>query len=126
MLNIQELATLAHYAPKGFVILPLNNGGYESIRASQTRHFGILSGVDVESGVNIPPFSKLCPAFGLRYAGVDSLEEFDRLLPELGEEDTPILVDLHIPKFEQRGPGVRTTMSPDGKPSTTALGEIAW
>lgn len=126
MLNIQELATLAHYSPRGFVIFLLDNGGYESIRASQWRHFGILSGVDVNSGVNIPSFRKLCDAFGLRYVSIDSLRAFESLLPELDDQAPPILVDLHIPNFEQRGPGVRTTMSADGKPATTPLGEISW
>ena len=27
MFNVQELATLSHYAPKGFVLFVLNNGG---------------------------------------------------------------------------------------------------
>ena len=58
MLNLQELATLVHYAPKGFVIFLLNNNGYESIRASQTRFFGGVSGVDEASGVFIPQYEK--------------------------------------------------------------------
>jgi acetolactate synthase-1/2/3 large subunit len=126
MLNLQELATLAHYAPKGFVILLLNNGGYESIRASQSRHFGILTGVDESSGVFIPDFRKICQAFGLHYETVTSLEDFARLLPALDSEGEPVLVDMHIPNFEARGPGVKTTMGLDGKPSTTPLSEISW
>jgi acetolactate synthase I/II/III large subunit len=126
MLNLQELATLAHYAPKGFVILLLNNHGYESIRASQTRHFGIEAGVDINSGVFIPDFEKLARAFGIRYESVRSLEDLDRLLPRLDAQAAPVLVDMHIPSFEPRGPGVRTVMGPDGKPSTTPLSEISW
>lgn len=126
MLNLQELATLAHYAPRGFVILLLNNHGYESIRASQTRHFGMEAGVDSNSGVFIPSFERLAHAFGIRYEAVHSLEDLDRLLPALDEQGAPVLVDMHIPCFEQRGPAVRTVMSPDGKPSTTPLTEISW
>ena len=40
MLNIQELATVVTQAPRGLVLFVLNNGGYESIRASQQRYFG--------------------------------------------------------------------------------------
>jgi acetolactate synthase-1/2/3 large subunit len=126
MLNLQELATLAHYSPRGFVVLLLNNGGYESIRASQSRHFGILTGVDESSGVFIPDFGKVCHAFGLRYQSVASLEDFEHVLSRLGNDDDPILVDMHIPNFEPRGPGVRTIMGPDGQPSTTLLSEISW
>ncbi len=126
MLNLQELATLAHYSPKGFVILLLNNGGYESIRASQSRHFGILTGVDASSGVFIPDFSKVTQAFGLRYEEVNTLEDLDRVLAAIDDNCRPLLVDIRIPNFEPRGPGVRTTMGPDGKPSTTPLSEISW
>jgi acetolactate synthase-1/2/3 large subunit len=104
----------------------LNNGGYESIRASQSRHFGILTGVDESSGVFIPDFRKVSQAFGLHYETVTSLEDFDRLLPALDSECEPVLVDMHIPNFEARGPGVRTIMEPDGKISSTRLSEISW
>jgi acetolactate synthase-1/2/3 large subunit len=126
MLNVQELATLAHYGPRGFVLFILNNGGYESIRASQTRHFGAVSGVDGESGLYLPDLSKIAGAFGLCYKSVATLEELDALLPHLTQEKPPVMVDLKIDKFEYRGPSVKTLMGADGKPSTTPLTEINW
>jgi acetolactate synthase-1/2/3 large subunit len=126
MLNLQELATLVHYAPKGFVLFVLNNRGYESVRVSQTRHFGMVSGVDRESGLYIPDFARLAEAFGLRYAALETLGALDALLPQLSAQDTPILVDLAIEQFEYRGPSVKTTIGADGKPSTTPLSEISW
>jgi acetolactate synthase-1/2/3 large subunit len=126
MLNLQELATLAHYAPKGLVIFLLNNNGYESIRASQTRFFGGVAGVDEESGVYIPQYEKLCGAFGIRYLSIRTPQELADLLPRLAADAPPVLVDMHIDQFEYRGPGVKTIMDKDGKPSSTPLGEIAW
>jgi acetolactate synthase I/II/III large subunit len=126
MLNLQELATLTHYSPQGLVILLLNNHGYESIRASQTRHFGMEAGVDANSGVYIPDFAAICAAFGLRYESVKSLQDLDRLLNALDQDSGPALLDMQIPNFENRGPGVRTTMGPDGRPVTTPLAEISW
>jgi acetolactate synthase-1/2/3 large subunit len=126
MLNLQELATLARHAPKGFVLFVLNNSGYESVRASQTRIFGGVCGVDGESGLYIPDFSGLAGAFGIRYAAVDTLEALDGLLPQLGGDDPPILVDLKIERFEYRGPSVKTIIGTDGKPSSTPLSEISW
>jgi acetolactate synthase-1/2/3 large subunit len=126
MLNLQELATLAHYAPPGFVIFLLNNNGYESIRASQTRFFGGVSGVDTESGVYIPEFNKICAAFGIKYLSVTTPGELDALLPALGRDDPPLLVDLKIDQFEYRGPAVKTIMDQNGKPSSTPLAEITW
>lgn len=126
MLNLQELATLVHYAPKGFVIFLLNNNGYESIRASQTRFFGGVSGVDASSGVYIPDYEKLCGGFGLKYIAIHSPAELEALLPRLGNEDPPILIDMHIDKAEYRGPAVKTIMDKNGKPSSTPLSDITW
>ena len=126
MLNVQELATLSHYEPKGFVLFVLNNAGYESIRASQTRYFGTVSGVDRETGLFIPSLAKLAEAFELRYVSIDSISGLDALLPKLGAEDKPVLVDLHIERFENRGPSVKTKLGPDGKPYTTPLSELSW
>ena len=126
MLNIQELATLNFYSPKGFVIFLLNNNGYESIRASQTRFFGGVAGVDTASGLFIPPYEKLCDAFGIRYTSVSTLDELRALLPTLDENAPPLLVDMHIDQFEYRGPGIKTVIDKDGKPSSTPLSELNW
>jgi len=126
MLNLQELATLVHYAPPGFVIFLLNNNGYESIRASQTRFFGGVSGVDTASGVYIPQYDKICSAFGLNYTSINTPAELEQLLPTLGPDAPPILVDMHIDQFEYRGPAVKTVMDANGKPSSTPLSEITW
>jgi acetolactate synthase-1/2/3 large subunit len=126
MLNLQELATLVHYAPKGFVIFLLNNNGYESIRASQTRFFGGVSGVDEASGVLIPDYDKICGAFGLKYLSIYTPSELAGLLSSLGPDDPPILVDMHIDQFEYRGPAVKTMMDKNGRPSSTLLSELTW
>jgi acetolactate synthase-1/2/3 large subunit len=126
MLNVQELATLAHYAPKGFVLFVLNNDGYTSIHASQNRHFGAVGGAGRDSGVFIPDYGKVAPAFGLRYARIDSLAALDVLLPTLDDQAPPIFVDLIIDRAESRGPTVKTVIAPDGKLSSTPLSDIQW
>jgi len=126
MLNIQELATLSHYAPKGFVLFVLNNGGYESIRSSQTRYFNEVSGVDRETGLYIPDLAKIADAFSLRYALVRSLDALDALLTNVTPDDSPVVVDLRIEKYEYRGPSVKTKIDKDGKPTTTPLAELSW
>ena len=126
MLNLQEMATLVHYAPKGFIIFLLNNNGYESIRASQTRFFGGVSGVDEASGVYIPEYEKICAAFGLKYLSIHTPAELAALLPALDRNDPPLLVDMHIDQFEYRGPAVKTVMDKNGRPSSTPLSEITW
>jgi acetolactate synthase I/II/III large subunit len=126
MLNIQELATLSHYSPRGFVIFLLNNNGYESIRASQTRYFGGVAGVDASSGLYIPAYDRICAAFGIAYKSVRSLAELEALLPTLAEDAPPILVDMHIEQFEYRGPAVKTVIDAEGRPSSTPLADLDW
>jgi hypothetical protein len=36
------------------------------------------------------------------------------------------VIDLIIPAAESRGPGVRTVMDAQGRPSSTPLAEINW
>lgn len=126
MLNIQELATLSHYAPNGFVVCVLNNGGYESIRSSQSRHFGHVYGADQTSGLYIPDFKELAMAFKLRYSRINNVKELNEFWTNLSPDGSPILVDIHVEKFEYRGPSVKTIMDESGRPSTTSLGEISW
>jgi acetolactate synthase-1/2/3 large subunit len=126
MLNLQELATLSRYAPKGFILFILNNDGYESIRSSQTRHFGAVYGADEESGVFIPAFADLAQAFALRYAHIATLDALDAFLASHDDEAPPILAELIIARAEPRGPAVKTVIQPDGMPITTPLAEIDW
>jgi acetolactate synthase-1/2/3 large subunit len=126
MLNLQELATLSHYAPPGFVLFILNNDGYQSILASQRRHFGQIGGADRASGVFVPSYEKLAPAFGLGYRRIETQQELDRLLAGLASNSPPVVVDLIIEANESRGPTVRTVIDADGKLKSTSLEEISW
>lgn len=126
MLNIQEMATLSHYAPLGFVLYILNNEGYESIRSSQTRHFGAVFGADSNSGLFIPDFKELAHAFQLDYIRIDNMDAFRAFVGQRDSRNAPIVADLLVEKFECRGPSVKTVMDAQGRPSTTPLQEISW
>jgi len=126
MLNIQEMATLSQYAPPGFVLYILNNEGYESIRSSQTRHFGGVYGADRASGLFIPDFRELAQAFKLEYVRIESLDALHKFAETRDRRASPIVVDLCVEKFEYRGPSVKTVMDEQGRPSTTPLMEISW
>ena len=126
MLNLQELATLAHYAPKGLVLLVLNNDGYASILASQMRHFGSAGGAGRASGVFIPDYQRIAAAFNLDYARVDSYPALEAMLDTLSPDRPPLFVDLCVAPTEARGPAVKTVIGPDGKLSSTPLAELQW
>jgi acetolactate synthase-1/2/3 large subunit len=126
MLNIQELATMRQFAPRGFVLFIMNNDGYESIRSSQSRHFGAVFGADAKSGLFIPPFDKLAAAYGLPHVRIDTLEALDAFLAAHTDDAEPVLAEVVIPLSEPRGPGVKTVIQPDGRPVTSPLAEIDW
>jgi acetolactate synthase-1/2/3 large subunit len=126
MLNLQELATLSHYAPPGFVLFILNNDGYESIRSSQKRHFGSIYGADTESGLFIPDFKDLASAFKLDYIAIHNQADLEEFILNYDPAASPVVANLHVEKFEYRGPSVKTVMDAQGHPSTTPLGEIDW
>ena len=126
MLNVQELATLSRIERGGFILFVLNNGGYDSIRLSQVRHFGEAYGTDASNGVFIPDFAELARAFRLAYRRVETLAEFDAFLAGHDPGSSPIVVDLIIEPDEPRGPAVKTVISADGMPMTTALRDIDW
>jgi len=126
MLNVQELATLSHYAPPGFVLFILNNDGYLSIRASQKRHFDSLGGADAGSGVFIPRFRKLADAFDLNYKSASTLDELERLLPELSPDAPPVIVELFLDSPEPRGASVATVIDADGTIRSTPISDLRW
>lgn len=126
MLNIQELATLAHHSPPGFVLFILNNDGYASIANSQLRHFGHADGAGPDTGVFIPDFAALAAAFGLAYKEVSSLEALTELIPTLSRNAPPVIVDLHVKRAEARGPTVKTLIDETGKIRSSSLADIAW
>ena len=64
MMNIQELATLAH-ENLDVAIIVLDNGGYLSIKQTQVNFFGRESGASINSGLGFPNFEILGSAFGI-------------------------------------------------------------
>ena len=78
MMNLQEMQTLIGYKiPLKIVIF--NNDGYLFIKHTQKMLFqGRYTGVDAETGVTIPKFSKIANAFGIEYfSSVDNnVEDF--------------------------------------------------
>lgn len=126
MLNIQELATLRHLSPKGFLLFVMNNGGYESIRVSQERHFGAVYGSDADSGVWIPSYEALAGAFGLHYRCARTQAELDAILDAYDPGAPPMVIDVMVGQSEPRGPSVKTIIHPDGRLASTPLKDIDW
>jgi acetolactate synthase-1/2/3 large subunit len=78
MMNIQELQTLASSGLNVTVVI-LDNGGYLSIKQTQTNFFGRYHGSNPASGVTFPNFAHVAESFGLTTTELDSVTWRDDL-----------------------------------------------
>lgn len=92
MMNLQELQTIAHHGLP-IKIFVLNNGGYLSIRTSQTNFFSRLAGSSPADGVSFPDFVAVAIAFGIPARRLASAD-FHLQLPGILSEPGPCLCDV--------------------------------
>ncbi len=64
MMNLQELQTMAAWRPD-LLLLILDNGGYLSIKQTQSNFFGREYGASPSSGISFPDFGRVAESFGL-------------------------------------------------------------
>lgn len=94
MLNIQELQTVVHHnLPIRLFIF--NNNGYYSIRTTHLKFFNKISASDPSSGVTLPDYSKLIPAWGLAYERINNNDELKKL-KKVMEHQGPIVCELML------------------------------
>jgi len=112
-LNIQELQTIVHYhlPVKIFV---LNNGGYLSIRQTQSNFFGLLVGESPASGVSFPNFEKLAGAYGLPVTSIRTAHDFPSI-DEFLAAPGPGLCEVHLDPAQEFEPRLKSRQLPDGK-----------
>jgi len=70
MMNLQELQTLAT-SGLNITLVILDNGGYLSIKQTQTNFFGRFHGSNPASGVTFPNFVRVAESFGLPTTELD-------------------------------------------------------
>jgi acetolactate synthase-1/2/3 large subunit len=111
-MNIQELQTAVHHnlPVKVFV---LANGGYLSIRTTQLGFFGNLVGESPASGVSFPDLVKLCQAYGISAARVESLDSL-ALIDQMLAAPGPALFEVVVDPNQQFEPRVSSRQMPDG------------
>jgi acetolactate synthase I/II/III large subunit len=122
-LNIQELQTIKHHQlpVKLFV---LNNGGYLSIRTTQSNFFeGRLTGSGPTSGVSFPDFVKVGCAYGIRSVRIESASDMPRVQQAL-DEPGPALIEVMLDSKQEFEPRIKSKQLPDGKIVTPALEDM--
>jgi acetolactate synthase-1/2/3 large subunit len=123
--NIQELQTIAHnkLPIKLFV---LNNGGYLSIRNTQTKFFNKrLSGESEKSGVSFPNLKKIAYAYGIPFTRINNISELNDSLNNILSTNKPHLCEVMCPHNEEIYPTSATLQTDDGKLVSQPLENMA-
>lgn len=125
MMNVQELATIAHNR-LNIKLFILNNNGYHSIRQTQRNLFKPpFIGIDSESGIGFPDFGKLADAFGLKYFYLDSETECDGVLREALDCEGPCICEAVVDPTQNFAPKSSSKVLPDGRIVSPSLDDMA-
>lgn len=125
-MNIQELQTIIHHKMP-IKIFIINNGGYHSIRQTQTNLFSgrPLVGIGVDSGdISFPDMSKLAPAYGYPYVNIKSNEELVKI-QEILKIDGPVICEIFVNIDQKFEPKSATKRLEDGTLVSPPLEDLA-
>ena len=111
--NVQELETIRRSGlpVKLFVI---NNGGYASIRQSQSHHFGRLAGADDSSDMTLPDIRRVARAYGLSAFRTASPRTVRSVVRRALVSAGPSVCEVVVAPDEERMPRVQSQVLPDG------------
>ena len=121
-LNIQELQTIKHHGLP-VKLLILNNGGYLSIRQTQTNFFGLMVGAGPESGVSLPDYVKVAEAYGLPAMAIGSIDEMPKFW-ELMDAPGPGVCEIMLDTRQEFEPRLKSRQMPDGTIVSPALEDM--
>ena len=129
-MNIQELQTVARHcigSPAGtwpVKIIVLNNGGYLSMRLTQSNFFGLGIGADPSSGVSFPDYAALATAYGLPALRLDQ-PAFKEELRSFLETPGPGVCELMLDPTQGFEPKLSSRKLDDGRMVSAALEDMA-
>lgn len=131
-MNLQELQTIiSHQLPiKIFVI---NNGGYHSIRQTQTNLFRgePLVGIGVDSGMggvqdlSFPDMEKIAHAYGFPFIRAHHNEELHNAVAKTLATDGPAICEIMVTLTQQFLPKSAAKRLPDGSIISPPLEDLA-
>jgi acetolactate synthase-1/2/3 large subunit len=123
--NVQELGTIAYYRLP-IKIFVFNNGGFQSIRATQNSFFnGRYVGSDRQSGVGAPDFAHLAAAYGLRYSYVPDQASLPGLMRAFLADDEPGIVEVNVSITQGVSPRTSSVRREDGTMESRPLEDLA-
>jgi len=121
-LNIQELQTIVHHRLP-VKIFVFNNGGYLSIRSTQSNFFGRLVGEGPASGVSFPDMVKVAEAYGVSASRMAQTTQF-AAIREVLDSPGPALCDVRLDPSQEFEPRLKSRRLADGSIATPALEDM--
>jgi acetolactate synthase-1/2/3 large subunit len=122
-MNIQEFQTIRHHDLPIKVFI-LNNGGYLSIRQTQTAFFGLAVGSGPQSGVTFPDFMKVAEAYALPATRLQS-PDFKSQLESFLSEPGPGVCEVMLDPGQGFEPKLSSKRLPDGRMVSAPLEDMA-
>lgn len=113
MMNLQELHTIVeNELPIKIVVF--NNDGYLMIKHTQKLFFkSHYVSVDKKTGVGLPDFSKLLPAFGYEYFSLKEWDSFDKVISDFLAHPTMAALEVFMDPEQEFIPKVRGVLQED-------------
>lgn len=100
MSNMQEFAVIRKHNLNIKTII-LNNGGYLSIKNTQTKFFeGRVFGTGSDSGLWFPKFSEVANCFNIEFKSAKTVEELYNIFKQMNGED-PIIIECVCMKNQE-------------------------
>lgn len=113
-MNLQELATVSHNG-LALKLVFLDNGGYASIRQTQTNFFKAQYGCGIASGLGFPDMEKLACAYGIRYVRTTRLEDVAAHQALVADGLDPVIWDVKLKLDYSFEPKLSSEKLPDGR-----------
>ena len=118
-LNIQELETIRRLNLP-IIMFIINNNGYASIRDSQMKNFGRLTGADDTSGLTLPDLGDIASAYKIDYSWIVNIDNaFDLYL----YHKTPHIIEVFADPNQQYHHRVKSKLV-NGKMVTAPMNEV--
>ena len=113
MMNLQELHTIIENELPIKVII-FNNDGYLMIKHTQKMLFkGDYVSVNKKTGIGLPNYSKLLPAFGYNYYKLDSWQDFDSTIETFLNDSKASCLEVFMDPEQDFIPKVKGVLKED-------------
>lgn len=123
-MNIQELETV-RYHRLPLKIFVFSNGGYLSIRSTQTNFFeGRLVGESAKSGVGFPDLVKVTKAYGIPACRIREHDGMKEQVEKALQLEGPVLCDVCMDPDQLITPRISSKRLPDGRMVSSPLEDM--